>query len=114
MHWIGPESSRNAHDRGAIRGLVCAMAPHQTWSRRLRPVIPTLVVALLAATGCGGGGSASLPGAPPPPPPPPPPHPPRHPPERAERGGGGGAAGGVLLPRLHRPGRDTRPGNRAR
>jgi iron complex transport system substrate-binding protein len=41
------------------------MAPHQTWSRRLRPVIPTLVVALLAATGCSGGGSSSVPEAPP-------------------------------------------------
>ena len=41
------------------------MAPHQTWSRRLRPVIPTLVVALLAATGCSGGGSSSGPEAPP-------------------------------------------------
>src|SRR3954451_18908704 len=40
------------------------MAPHQTWPRRLRPVIPTLVVALLAATGCGGGGSSSGPPAP--------------------------------------------------
>ena len=36
---------------------MCAMAPHQTLPRRLRPVIPSLLVALLAATGCSGGSS---------------------------------------------------------
>ena len=41
------------------------MAPHQTWPRRLRPVIPSLLVALLAATGCSGAsGSSSTPAAP--------------------------------------------------
>jgi iron complex transport system substrate-binding protein len=35
------------------------MAPHQTISRRLRPVIATLLVALLAATGCGGASGQS-------------------------------------------------------
>ena len=42
------------------------MAPHQTLSRRIRPVIPTLLVALFAVTGCGGAsGSSSAPEAPP-------------------------------------------------
>jgi iron complex transport system substrate-binding protein len=41
------------------------MAPHQTTSRRVRRVIPTLLIALLAATGCGGAsGSSSAPEAP--------------------------------------------------
>jgi iron complex transport system substrate-binding protein len=40
------------------------MAPHQTLPRRLRPVIPSLLVALLAATGCGGGASTAGPEAP--------------------------------------------------
>ena len=35
------------------------MAPHQTISRRLRPVIPALLVALLAVTGCGGASGQS-------------------------------------------------------
>ena len=35
------------------------MAPHQTVSRRLRPVIPSLLVALLAATGCSGASGTS-------------------------------------------------------
>lgn len=40
------------------------MAPHQTISRRLRPVIPALLVALLVATGCGGASGTSTPEAP--------------------------------------------------
>ncbi len=40
------------------------MAPHQTPSHRLRPVIPTLLIALLAATGCGAGGTSTTPDAP--------------------------------------------------
>jgi iron complex transport system substrate-binding protein len=40
------------------------MAPHHLLSRRLRPVIPSLVVALLAVTGCSAGGSSSTPAAP--------------------------------------------------
>jgi iron complex transport system substrate-binding protein len=41
------------------------MAPHQTWPRRLRPVIPSLLVALLAVTGCSGAhGSSSTPADP--------------------------------------------------
>jgi iron complex transport system substrate-binding protein len=35
------------------------MAPHQTISRRVRPVIPSLLVALLAVTGCGGASEQS-------------------------------------------------------
>ena len=35
------------------------MAPHQTVPRRLRPVIPSLLVALLAATGCSGASGTS-------------------------------------------------------
>jgi iron complex transport system substrate-binding protein len=40
------------------------MAPHHLLSRRLRPVIPSLVVALLALTACSAGGSSSAPAAP--------------------------------------------------
>lgn len=40
------------------------MAPHQSFPRRLRPVIPSLLVALLAAAGCSGGGSSAGPEAP--------------------------------------------------
>jgi iron complex transport system substrate-binding protein len=40
------------------------MAPHQFLSRRLRPVIPSVLAALLALTGCSGAGSSSGPPAP--------------------------------------------------
>src|SRR4051794_9944145 len=40
------------------------MAPHHLLSRRLRPVIPSLVVALLALTACSASGSSSAPAAP--------------------------------------------------
>jgi iron complex transport system substrate-binding protein len=40
------------------------MAPHHLLSRRLRPAIPSLVVALLALTACSAGGSSSAPSAP--------------------------------------------------
>jgi iron complex transport system substrate-binding protein len=35
------------------------MAPHQILSRRLRPVIPSVLVALLAVAGCGGPSSTA-------------------------------------------------------
>jgi iron complex transport system substrate-binding protein len=40
------------------------MAPHHLLSRRLRPVIPSLVVAVLSLTACSAGGSSSTPAAP--------------------------------------------------
>jgi iron complex transport system substrate-binding protein len=40
------------------------MAPHQSLPRRLRPVIPSVLAALLALTACGGSGSSSGPPAP--------------------------------------------------
>ena len=40
------------------------MAPHHLLSRRLRPAIPSVVVALLALTACSAGGSSSAPSAP--------------------------------------------------
>ena len=40
------------------------MAPHLSSARRLRPVIPSLLAALLALTACSGAGSSSAPPAP--------------------------------------------------
>ena len=40
------------------------MAPHHFLPRRLRPVIPTLLAALLTLTACSGAGSSSAPPAP--------------------------------------------------
>jgi iron complex transport system substrate-binding protein len=40
------------------------MAPHQTWHRRLRSVIPSALAALLVLTACGGSGSPSTPPTP--------------------------------------------------
>jgi iron complex transport system substrate-binding protein len=40
------------------------MAPHQILPRRLRPVIPWVLVALLTLTACGGAGSPTTPAAP--------------------------------------------------